>query len=120
MLSSEISRYDEQLNELQLYREFLYELSPQEWKDLHHQPSDKNGAILEEESSEKVLHTLLYHLLCSLSCSSPQIYFTDPQQLLDIFTELEELNLSLIQNSQETEESLEEIRLTRLSTQEQK
>ncbi|XP_065828818.1 cilia- and flagella-associated protein 100-like [Oscarella lobularis] len=39
-----------------------------------------------------------------------EIFFTDPQQLLDIFTELEEQNLSLIQNSQETEEALEEMR----------
>jgi len=38
------------------------------------------------------------------------IYFTDPQQLLEIFAELEEQNLSLIQNSQETEEALEEMK----------
>ncbi|XP_027719796.1 cilia- and flagella-associated protein 100 isoform X2 [Vombatus ursinus] len=37
------------------------------------------------------------------------LYFTEPQQLLDIFTQLEEQNLSLIQNSQEIEEALEEI-----------
>lgn len=40
----------------------------------------------------------------------PVLYFTEPQQLLDIFQELEEQNLSLIQNSQETEEALEEIK----------
>ena len=38
-----------------------------------------------------------------------ELYFTDPQQLLAIFTELEEQNLSLIQNSQDHEEQLEEI-----------
>ena len=32
------------------------------------------------------------------------MYFKKPQQLLDIFAELEERNLFLIQNSQETEE----------------
>lgn len=42
--------------------------------------------------------------------------FTDPQQLLDIFSELEEQNLSLIQNSQETEEALEEMKQTVKST----
>jgi len=41
-----------------------------------------------------------------------KLYFTDPQQLLDIFSELEEQNLSLIQNSQETEEALEEMKQT--------
>ncbi|XP_029457433.1 coiled-coil domain-containing protein 38 isoform X2 [Rhinatrema bivittatum] len=40
----------------------------------------------------------------------PDIYFTDPQQLLHIFTELEEQNLSLILNCQETHENLEEIK----------
>ncbi len=38
------------------------------------------------------------------------MYFQEPQQLLDIFTALEESNLFLIQNSQETEEALEELK----------
>ena len=38
------------------------------------------------------------------------VYFRDAQQLLDIFTALEESNLFLIQNSQETEEALEELK----------
>lgn len=42
----------------------------------------------------------------------PELYFTEPQQLLDLLSDLEEQNLSLIQNSQETEESLEEFRQT--------
>jgi len=37
------------------------------------------------------------------------LYFTDPHQLLDIFAALEEENLFLIQNSQETEQALEEL-----------
>lgn len=41
-----------------------------------------------------------------------ELWFTDPQQLLDIFLELEEQNLSLIQNSQDTEEALEEMKQT--------
>ncbi|KAJ3081675.1 Cilia- and flagella-associated protein 100, partial [Quaeritorhiza haematococci] len=40
----------------------------------------------------------------------PLAYFKTPQQLLDIFAELEENNLALIQNCQETEETLEELR----------
>jgi hypothetical protein len=38
------------------------------------------------------------------------MFFTRPQQLLDIFAALEERNLFLIQNSQETEEQLEELK----------
>ena len=40
------------------------------------------------------------------------MYFTHPNQLLDIFTALEEQNLFLIQNSQETEQALEELKQT--------
>lgn len=39
----------------------------------------------------------------------PEMFFKTPQQLMDIFTELEEKNLFLIQNSQETEQALEEV-----------
>ncbi|KAI9206345.1 uncharacterized protein BJ171DRAFT_440430 [Polychytrium aggregatum] len=38
------------------------------------------------------------------------LFFKNAQQLLDIFAELEENNLALIQNCQETEEALEELR----------
>ena len=38
------------------------------------------------------------------------MYFTAPQQLLDLFSQLEERNLFLIQNVQETEEAVEEMR----------
>mmetsp|Transcript_1645 Transcript_1645/g.4140 ORF Transcript_1645/g.4140 Transcript_1645/m.4140 type:complete len:240 (+) Transcript_1645:1-720(+) len=38
------------------------------------------------------------------------MYFEDPMQLLNIFTQLEESNLFLIQNSQETEQALEELK----------
>merc|ERR1719421_1154433 len=37
------------------------------------------------------------------------LYFEEPKQLLDVFTSLEESNLFLIQNSQETEQALEEV-----------
>jgi len=46
-----------------------------------------------------------------------ELFFTDPLQLIDIFTELEEQNLSLIQNSQETEEALDEMKKTIQQTQ---
>merc|ERR1719231_1339857 len=38
------------------------------------------------------------------------MYFSEPRQLLDIFTQLEEQNLFLIQNSQETEQAREILR----------
>lgn len=50
------------------------------------------------------------------SAAECQLYFTAPSHLLQLFSELEEQNLSLIQNSQETEELLEELRHTRKET----
>ncbi|KAI8593585.1 hypothetical protein BDZ88DRAFT_93809 [Geranomyces variabilis] len=46
------------------------------------------------------------------------LYFKSPQQLLDIFAELEENNLALIQNCQETEETLEELKQRIVDTEE--
>ncbi|XP_044157831.1 cilia- and flagella-associated protein 100 [Bufo gargarizans] len=61
--------------------------------------------VLEDDNSSE-------NLVSSDSEEEPELYFTDPQQLLNIFSEMEERNLSLIQNSQETEQALEEIKHT--------
>ncbi|XP_059799868.1 cilia- and flagella-associated protein 100 [Hypanus sabinus] len=62
----------------------------------------KTSAVSVEAKSEE--------LDWSSNDEEPELYFTDPKQLLDIYTELEEHNLSLILNSQETEEAVEEIK----------
>ncbi|CAL8379124.1 unnamed protein product [Boreogadus saida] len=49
---------------------------------------------------------------CSDYEEEPELYFTEPEQLLDLLTELEEQNLTLIQNSRETEEDLEDLQRT--------
>merc|ERR1712167_416817 len=46
----------------------------------------------------------------SESDSDIPMYFTEPQQLLDIFANLEQTNLFLIKTCQETEESLEDLK----------
>lgn len=48
--------------------------------------------------------------IVELEVTEPPMYFQEPQQLMDIFSALEEQNLFLIQNSQETEHTLEELR----------
>ncbi|XP_040974701.1 cilia- and flagella-associated protein 100 isoform X1 [Aquila chrysaetos chrysaetos] len=55
---------------------------------------------------------------CSDEDEEPELYFTDPQQLLSIFMEMEEENLSFIQNSQEIEESLDKVQHTFITTHE--
>lgn len=47
-----------------------------------------------------------------------ELYFKDPKEMLNILTELEEQNLSYIQNFQETEEAMEEIRMNARITKE--
>lgn len=46
------------------------------------------------------------------------MYFQKPEQLLQVFTDLEEENLGLIQTSQETEEQFEDLRKVYKSTKE--
>ncbi|KAM9226979.1 LOW QUALITY PROTEIN: cilia- and flagella-associated protein 100 [Leptosomus discolor] len=48
----------------------------------------------------------------------PELYFTDPQQLLSIFTEKEEEILSFFQSSQEIKESLDKVQHTFITTHE--
>ncbi|XP_010184595.1 PREDICTED: coiled-coil domain-containing protein 37-like [Mesitornis unicolor] len=55
---------------------------------------------------------------CSDEDEEPELYFTDPQQLLSVFTEMEEENLSFIHNSQEIKESLNEVQHTFIKTHE--
>ncbi len=53
-------------------------------------------------------------ILCASTCpiltdQDGEMFFADPQQLLQLFVELEEHNLSLIQNGQEIEEQLQDL-----------
>ncbi|XP_018422743.1 PREDICTED: cilia- and flagella-associated protein 100 [Nanorana parkeri] len=176
-IKSDISKCEETLREYLMYKEFLFRLSPKEWKEevlkkkagkmksppLTFKEKEKqvpetkvspspipgkkaesrsSGQIsqsrdstrdLQNPSSRQSLKTagsnklssatnqtedksVSESLVSSDSEEEPELYFTDPQQLLDIFSELEEQNLSLIQNSQETEEALEEIKHTAATT----
>ena len=75
----------------------------------------KRASDASEEIEEEV-STVRKIIIIIVRFKFLQLYFTDPMQLLEIFTELEEQNLSLIQNSQETDETLEEIRHNRQNT----
>eukprot|EP00992_Anisonema_acinus_P011007 TRINITY_DN7056_c0_g1_i1.p1 TRINITY_DN7056_c0_g1~~TRINITY_DN7056_c0_g1_i1.p1 ORF type:complete len:544 (+),score=271.95 TRINITY_DN7056_c0_g1_i1:130-1761(+) len=70
------------------------------------------------EETRTLLKTVLEELpdmavLAELNVMDPDIvpmFFTDPEKILNIFMEIEENNLFLIQNCQETEEALEELK----------
>ncbi|XP_025908367.1 cilia- and flagella-associated protein 100 [Nothoprocta perdicaria] len=166
-LESDISKFEDTLQEYKRYRDFLYQLSPKEWQEEYakrharEQELRKASKTKEESASRRAtmekgnyldMQSSLssgssdFRLLCEIgsefkdilkplsadklslveeqeseSCSDEEdeeleLYFTDPQQLLSIFTELEEQNLSLIQNSQDVEETLDELRHTLITT----
>ncbi|XP_035193255.1 cilia- and flagella-associated protein 100 isoform X2 [Oxyura jamaicensis] len=163
-LQSDISRFENTLQEYKIYKDFLYQLSPKEWQEEHVKKhtkqlkttskankesaspltaaeegdTDAPSSLLSAESLNlrllREIRPQLKSLLKPLStkkisleerdsetCSDeedeePELYFTDPQQLLSIFTEMEEENLSFIQNSQEIEESLDELQNTFITT----
>jgi hypothetical protein len=70
----------------------------------------------EEEEEEKFRNSLplpprIEDELVEIEQKDPPMYFTQPSQLMDIFAALEEQNLFLIQNSQDTQYTLDELRL---------
>uniref|UniRef100_A0A8C6Z4K0 Coiled-coil domain containing 38 n=1 Tax=Nothoprocta perdicaria TaxID=30464 RepID=A0A8C6Z4K0_NOTPE len=139
-LRSEISDAEFLLQESLHYEAFLMELSPKEWQE--QQKAKRMGARaekLKEEEKKKELITCNFNLqekkdaqnskpppcwtkptamyvssslFRQIHPENPKIYFTDPKQLLQIFSDLEEQNLALIQTIQDLGETVDEIEYT--------
>lgn len=149
-IRSELGKYEEQLEDCQKYREFLDQLTPQEFfeevaeaKEKVHQAKVKERQDAIDEANAAVDATRAAEIAkirdeeewedradARIEALPPVVYppeppevereteetgeepmfFQHPQQLLSIFNQLEEQNLFLIQNSQETEEALEELK----------
>lgn len=108
--SSEISRNNDLLSELRTFKNFLDGLAPQEWRDqqeaLEKEAKMSRRAVGMGEEGEEPQEGADKEG----EKGKAQLYFTNPGELVSIFMELEEQNLSLIQNSQETEITLEEMK----------
>jgi len=161
-IKSEMSKFEEQLEDCRKYKDFLDKLTPPEYfqeqemlrqqrkaarkqAKLEHRQEELNVAAeaaraaaeeaaaaerakkgrrsrKEREAEEAAAAAepgIMAKILTIDEVSSDEepeedkevpMYFKEPQQLLDIFTALEESNLFLIQNSQETEAALEELK----------
>lgn len=56
--------------------------------------------------------SIFFHFILAEIHREAKLYFSAPEQLLSIFTNLEEENLMLIQKCQEAEDKLEEVKTT--------
>ena len=99
------------LSELRTFKNFLDSLAPQEWREqqeaLAKEAEAKSRRVRPQEEEEEEGEEE------GAGKGRTQLYFRDPAELVSIFTELEEQNLSLIQNSQETEITLEDMKQNR-------
>ncbi|XP_061582387.1 cilia- and flagella-associated protein 100 [Cololabis saira] len=130
-MKSEVTKLEETLTDFKRYEEFLFKLSPPEWQDEQKSKaatskglSDKDGQ--DDQSKEPgetatdngkyftftmcIYPLRVFYPLSRMSLKEePELYFTDPKQLLNLMTELTDQNLSLIQNSARVEEALEAV-----------
>ncbi|XP_029021915.1 cilia- and flagella-associated protein 100 isoform X2 [Betta splendens] len=135
-IKSELTKLEETLMDYTRYKDLLFKLSPPEWQEAQRAkamkakpPSDKEAQ--DEHSREPEEAAAAGSAMTAsepdrettpLESSDyedePELYFTEPQQLLDLVTELREQNLSLIQNSTRGEETVEELRQVMETTRE--
>lgn len=159
-LRSEMNKFEEQLEDCRKFKEFLDEITPQEWFEAQAEKlqgrkdamkaaweaecesvrarkensqaarvkaeADYANARTEQEAErcERALKESIAALKESIKEREPpppnldfeagpedeEMYFKEPHQLLLVYQDLEESNLFYIQNAQETEEALEELR----------
>ena len=114
-----VARHAKKMKEWEVLRRRLMEQHRKELEAKKEMKKDRNRRSRtsadddeEDDSEAKVVVPLAPRLedeVVELPEEEPPMYFSRPQQLMDIFAALEEQNLFLIQNSQETEHTLEEL-----------
>lgn len=120
-IKSSLYKSEEKWKNCQTYEKFLYLVSPFGWK--------KQKKTLPTESEEEVEENLLGRYRLSLITKEPSLsdiidnfnkeyekdyvpdlYFTDPEQLLDVFRFMEMQNLNSLLHSEELAVPLEQVR----------
>lgn len=107
-VDSEMQKYDDNLKRCLEYKQFLDDLTPPEHIAAVKERKEKRKQEKLQEKIDEGYDVTIDDI--SSDEDEDEMYFKDPDQLLDIFAQLEERNLFLIQNVQETEEALEELR----------
>uniref|UniRef100_A0A665X4L1 DUF4200 domain-containing protein n=1 Tax=Echeneis naucrates TaxID=173247 RepID=A0A665X4L1_ECHNA len=130
----ETAKLEEILMDYKRYKELLFKLSPPEWQEAQKAKALKAKVLSDKDMQNKqklkpqvsaftngkysslfLFSQLTLCQSCSTFCvtslqDEPELYFSDPQQLLDVMTELTEQNLSLIQNTTRVEVTMEGLR----------
>lgn len=130
-IRSEMAKNKDQLRDYRRYRDFLWQLMPKEAKANGIAPSTTVVPVAPASASSKVSAknvTAHFNATSSETLGATESdaldlleadiddktgiadYFKQPQQLLDIFSDMEEKNLSLIQTTQHLEKTLEDLR----------
>ncbi|KAF3693589.1 Cilia- and flagella-associated protein 100 [Channa argus] len=99
-IKSELTKLEETLMDCKRYKELLFKLSPPEWQEAQRAKAMKAKVPSNREPQDEHNRE---------ESDEPELYFTDPQQLLDLLTDLTEQNLSAIQNSTRVEETVDEL-----------
>ncbi|XP_034757051.1 cilia- and flagella-associated protein 100-like isoform X2 [Etheostoma cragini] len=106
-LKSEVTELEDMLNKDKRSKNILLKLSPPEWQE----GSGSSPGPVMPSSSEPALSSA--HDDALSKCEEKlELYFSDPQQLLDLMAELTEQNLSLIPHSTRVDETLQELQQT--------
>lgn len=120
-IKSSIIRYEEELQEILTYRKFLFQLAPKQWQYENcgiEIPSNNSfsrpqtAATVTSVASLDALDSSQFDLTNEQLDSDdvPLIYFKYPEEIIHLLHDLEEQNLCMIRNSQETEKSIEEVK----------
>ncbi|EER15830.1 myosin heavy chain, embryonic smooth muscle isoform, putative [Perkinsus marinus ATCC 50983] len=122
VVHSEINKLEEEMEECLKYKEFIDKLTPPEWTTRQEEVKrerkrQRRRAYIRkrcDEIDKNVADALVADELEMMknseekTKSKPRRYFEKPKQLLDLFASLEEENLFLIRNGQETQQQLED------------
>lgn len=110
MVENEMSQYEEQLSAFLKYKDFLDKLTPPEHFARLKEKKEKRRAARRAAKGLTEEKTANDDDDSDDDVDLDEMYFQRPEQLLEIFAQLEERNLFLIQNVQQTEEALEELK----------
>eukprot|EP01086_Lenisia_limosa_P013375 TRINITY_DN4245_c0_g1_i1.p1 TRINITY_DN4245_c0_g1~~TRINITY_DN4245_c0_g1_i1.p1 ORF type:complete len:498 (-),score=136.81 TRINITY_DN4245_c0_g1_i1:219-1712(-) len=119
-LTAEMSKADELLTDCKKYKVFLDNLTPREWLEQHRKKPAADERVSSRLSSLRIDDNNEEGEVSNIEqldeTEDIPMYFVDPNQLLETFAALEERNLFLIQNAQETEQALEDLKAKFSST----